>query len=134
MSNKMAVFDAIAAIHIYFSTDLLYKKEAQKAFNWIKKNREKVIPYLNDVSVLDCRRLDDADHHVFWRAYNRLFEKEVLSRFPELQPSHDQWGARCFKINEEKILCGDSYDCYPFYLDKESLYERLNDLANELVC
>lgn len=126
------LFDYVAPIHIYFNADIKYKQKAEKAFRYLKKHKKEAERYLDDITVLEQRNLDDVDPYVFWRAYNNLFEEEVLSYFPELEPSYDRWGARCFVFNGKRYLSGDSYDCYPFYVSKKALEERLKELANEI--
>jgi hypothetical protein len=128
----MDAFEAIAGVHIYYRADIALKKEAREGFRWLKKNRQVAEELLDNMEVLKERSVNKVDHTVFWRAYNKLFEEIVLSRYPELTPSHDFYGARCFEFNGKRYLCGDEYDCYPFYLDKELLEERLDDLALEL--
>lgn len=128
----MDKFKAIAAIYIYHKADLKYKKEAKQGFKWLKSNKEIAEEILDDTSVLSERSVENVNPNVFWRAYNKLFEEIVCEKFPNFIPKFDYYGARCFEFNDIEYLAGDGLDSYPYYLDKEALMKRLDELALEI--
>lgn len=134
--TKEMLFSFIAPIHIYHKADLMYKKEAMEGFRNLKKyKKHKLVQeyFKDDIDNLSIRSVNKVDYKVFWRVYDKLFKEIVLEWYPSLKPTYDYYGAKCFENENRKVyLDGDDYDCFPFYLDYESLNIRLIDLENEL--
>lgn len=140
MSKKLTkemLFNFVAPIHIYFKADLLYKPEAIKGFKSLKRYKDdKLVKeyFRENISVLSLpvSEIDNINYKIFWRIYDELFEDIVLEKFPFFIPAHEYYGAKCFKYNGKIYLDGDDYDCYPYYLDRFALDERLIELKKEL--
>jgi hypothetical protein len=130
--TKEELFDLVAPIHIYQKADLMYEKEAREAFSSLKRVRHHklVSTYFGEGSeIFRERTVRNVDCMTFWKVYNQLFKEIVQEKFPKWRTDHDYYGARCFNFDGLTLLAGDSYDCFPFYLDYEALKERLNDFA-----
>ena len=136
--TKEELFDLVAPIHIYFHADIMYEKEARKAFQSLRKKREEemVKAYFSEYlpgCFLD-NKLSSAGGNPFWSVYCKLFEEMVKESFPTFKPYFDSYGAKCFRddVTNEKHLIGDGYNHYPYYLQSEALRERLYDLGKEI--
>lgn len=136
--TKEELFDLVAPIHIYFHADLMYEREAKKAFRELKKKRELdfVKEYFDSFTEEDLeeRGLNTVHANNFWSIYCRLFEEIVQESFPTFKPYFDSYGAKCFRddATNEQHLIGDGYNHYPYYLQSEALKERLYDLGKEI--
>lgn len=129
------LFDLIAPIHLYQQADVCLQHEAKTAFKNLKKVRENDLVkffFAKDNDSLYKRNVEDVDAQIFWSIYNQLFKGIVTTRFPHFKSSFDSYGAKCFMVDGYRYLCGDAYDCFPFYLDASALEERLMDLAKEV--
>lgn len=133
--TKENLFNWVAPIHVFHHADIMYKSEAKKAFKELKKASgcEMVKSYFGEEAVvLKEKTIETIDSEVFWRVYNQLFEEIVKESFPAFSMGYDMYGAKCFRLGGAVYLAGDVHDCFPFYVDMESLKERLEDLSDEV--
>lgn len=118
------VFNAVAPIFIYHKADLCYKKEARAGLKWLKANKEQVKIFF-DTNDLNPRSIDKLSVDVFWEAYNTLFKK-IVSQETDAEPEVDRWGAYGYRLPTSSFF-GDDYGCFPFYMDAESLRQRVRE-------
>lgn len=112
-------FNIVAPIVIYHKADLMYKKEAKKAFKLLKQDEE-LFALMGRPAKLD-------EIYEF-EPYNTLFRQIVTEVKPDWREFRDQYGARGYRDGDNVcIFTGDASNFFPWYVFAEGLIKRLGD-------
>lgn len=121
--KEKELFDALCFASIYHFVDVAYEKK-NNTKNLMKKSRV----------VLKKNNIDFESSSSVYENYNRLLEDYIAEKFPNLRPSHDYYGAKCFV--DEKFdrkqgrFCGDSSGHYMYFKNSIALDEYIDELNN----
>ena len=111
-------FALVAAVFIYHDTDVRLKSRAQQAYRQLKRLGHPLAGGSNvdtDVDVGDFRG-----------RYNALMMVIAEREVPDIESYIDKYGAFSFRVpGDESVLCGDASRTFAYYLDAESVRERL---------
>lgn len=121
--EEKELFDALCFASICHFVDVAYHKKNNRK-NLMEKSR----------GVLEKHYIDFESSSSVYENYNRLLEDYIAKKLPNLRPSHDYYGAKCFV--DEKFdrkqgkFCGDSSGHYMYFENSIALDDYINKLNN----
>ena len=137
------LFDLVAPIAIYHGADLLYETQAMTAVDDLRKLARKGESALSEAvrtwgfketeAMLEYRFTTHPDGLPnILDVYADLFRDICEDELPEAEWSRDRWGAWQLKDSAgNQVFSGDGSGKYPWYVDEQTLRDRLQEHDNE---